>query len=203
MLESVDGNEDQKQNDATSASVTSPKPKYKLPYKKVSVAKQFEFLKTAGALSSKDAKPLTVKEIASVAGSHPNTLSACNPFYIENGFLEKTGNHFTACKEVIAYSDRLKWNDPRAGDKMRAVIENTWFSRCLLPRLQVQQSMSDDKAIGHLADACGASPEHKAQLFMTLDYMELGGLLERDNGCLLYTSPSPRDRTRSRMPSSA
>ena len=25
----------------------------------------------------------------------------------------------------------------------------------------------------------------------------------RDNTCLLYTSPSPRDRTRSRMPSSA
>eukprot|EP00657_Telonema_sp_P-1_P012971 TRINITY_DN98_c0_g1_i3.p2 TRINITY_DN98_c0_g1~~TRINITY_DN98_c0_g1_i3.p2 ORF type:complete len:101 (+),score=42.24 TRINITY_DN98_c0_g1_i3:132-434(+) len=25
----------------------------------------------------------------------------------------------------------------------------------------------------------------------------------RSNGCLLYTSPSPRDRTRSRMPSSA
>ena len=25
----------------------------------------------------------------------------------------------------------------------------------------------------------------------------------RDNNCLLYTSPSPRDRTRSRMPSSA
>ena len=24
-----------------------------------------------------------------------------------------------------------------------------------------------------------------------------------DNSCLLYTSPSPRDRTRSRMPSSA
>ena len=26
---------------------------------------------------------------------------------------------------------------------------------------------------------------------------------EQDGGCLLYTSPSPRDRTRSRMPSSA
>ena len=26
---------------------------------------------------------------------------------------------------------------------------------------------------------------------------------DRPNGCLLYTSPSPRDRTRSRMPSSA
>ena len=31
----------------------------------------------------------------------------------------------------------------------------------------------------------------------------LGGLLAAVVGCLLYTSPSPRDRTRSRMPSSA
>ena len=30
-----------------------------------------------------------------------------------------------------------------------------------------------------------------------------GGLLGFNSGCLLYTSPSPRDRTRSRMPSSA
>ena len=28
-------------------------------------------------------------------------------------------------------------------------------------------------------------------------------IAERYNDCLLYTSPSPRDRTRSRMPSSA
>ena len=27
--------------------------------------------------------------------------------------------------------------------------------------------------------------------------------VDKDNVCLLYTSPSPRDRTRSRMPSSA
>ena len=30
-----------------------------------------------------------------------------------------------------------------------------------------------------------------------------GGLNIKDSICLLYTSPSPRDRTRSRMPSSA
>ena len=28
-------------------------------------------------------------------------------------------------------------------------------------------------------------------------------VVDRDKFCLLYTSPSPRDRTRSRMPSSA
>ena len=32
----------------------------------------------------------------------------------------------------------------------------------------------------------------------------IGGMTStRASGCLLYTSPSPRDRTRSRMPSSA
>ena len=30
-----------------------------------------------------------------------------------------------------------------------------------------------------------------------------GGVAKEFNTCLLYTSPSPRDRTRSRMPSSA
>ena len=41
---------------------------------------------------------------------------------------------------------------------------------------------------------------------LTLDHVHprhLGGKDETHNLCLLYTSPSPRDRTRSRMPSSA
>ena len=36
-----------------------------------------------------------------------------------------------------------------------------------------------------------------------LDELELTIRRTLDNACLLYTSPSPRDRTRSRMPSSA
>ena len=35
------------------------------------------------------------------------------------------------------------------------------------------------------------------------DYDDGGGDDDDDDGCLLYTSPSPRDRHRSRMPSSA
>ena len=33
--------------------------------------------------------------------------------------------------------------------------------------------------------------------------LKIGVRMTEYNGCLLYTSPSPRDRTRSRMPSSA
>ena len=40
---------------------------------------------------------------------------------------------------------------------------------------------------------------------MTIGISDATQILERlgSKGCLLYTSPSPRDRTRSRMPSSA
>ena len=41
-------------------------------------------------------------------------------------------------------------------------------------------------------------------LTQILDWTWLKNLMsEEDKTCLLYTSPSPRDRTRSRMPSSA
>ena len=35
------------------------------------------------------------------------------------------------------------------------------------------------------------------------DESDLDSIFQEFNSCLLYTSPSPRDRTRSRMPSSA
>ena len=43
----------------------------------------------------------------------------------------------------------------------------------------------------------------KGQNTLSTNLKGLGTQLERDKTCLLYTSPSPRDRTRSRMPSSA
>ena len=51
------------------------------------------------------------------------------------------------------------------------------------------------------AIVCGWALEGKLSIVGDV----VGGLygFEGDTGCLLYTSPSPRDRTRSRMPSSA
>ena len=40
-------------------------------------------------------------------------------------------------------------------------------------------------------------------ILLTVTILSLGTDPDLDLSCLLYTSPSPRDRTRSRMPSSA
>ena len=64
-------------------------------------------------------------------------------------------------------------------------------------------------------DLGSAEPRSKVELSsrsITLHQVELGSAdpvqlngrgYTMDDSCLLYTSPSPRDRTRSRMPSSA
>ena len=45
---------------------------------------------------------------------------------------------------------------------------------------------------------------HRTGRFWDIDFADQGiGFDKKDMNCLLYTSPSPRDRTRSRMPSSA
>ena len=63
--------------------------------------------------------------------------------------------------------------------------------------MENNQSIVDDPA------KINTDPENDAWFFKLKikDKSELDSLMNKD--CLLYTSPSPRDRTRSRMPSSA
>ena len=49
-----------------------------------------------------------------------------------------------------------------------------------------------------LAGGCFWCLEHDLESLRGINFVQSGY-----SGCLLYTSPSPRDRTRSRMPSSA
>ena len=57
-----------------------------------------------------------------------------------------------------------------------------------------------DGAIDYPADSGCAGPTDNSELDVTISPHCSDGL---DNDCLLYTSPSPRDKRQSRMPSSA
>ena len=61
----------------------------------------------------------------------------------------------------------------------------------IIPTLQLEFGLMDDDIVADIGSGTGIS----SKLFL-----ENGNTVY---GCLLYTSPSPRDRTRSRMPSSA
>ena len=72
------------------------------------------------------------------------------------------------------------------------------------------RSIGGDDAIAALLGSLeDPSALFRHEVAFALGQMQAPGAVEtlkrvlRDTGCLLYTSPSPRDRTRSRMPSSA
>ena len=65
-------------------------------------------------------------------------------------------------------------------------------------RLEVLKGINLEIKPGELVAMMGPSGCGKSTLLNII-----GGLLEADSGCLLYTSPSPRDKRQSRMPSSA
>ena len=59
------------------------------------------------------------------------------------------------------------------------------------------------KILVHLIDAVSENPLHDFEI-IEQELKKYGkGLLDKERICLLYTSPSPRDATLSRMPSSA
>ena len=100
------------------------------------------------------------------------------------------------------------WYFPQAGEDMHAAVQRE--------TLAVRESvgMLDASTLGKI-DIQGKDALKLIEMVYTNNWQKLAigscryGLMLNehgmifDDGCLLYTSPSPRDRTRSRMPSSA
>ena len=81
----------------------------------------------------------------------------------------------------------MEWEEYASKKRFRRVITNTFSSNedCEMFIMVLKQQWP--KHINKLPDS----------------ELEITRSIESPNICLLYTSPSPRDRTRSRMPSSA
>ena len=83
-------------------------------------------------------------------------------------------------------------------------IQNALFELGILFRERLRNY---DKSINSLERLVREYPEFskrdEALFYLYLSYQDVGDMSQATLTCLLYTSPSPRDRTRSRMPSSA
>ena len=80
-------------------------------------------------------------------------------------------------------------------------MNDTWYDDTLINRFEQKEHLTNNQKCavlivgGGLAGLC---------LLYKLKKNNVDAILiEENHVCLLYTSPSPRDRTRSRMPSSA
>ena len=186
------GNEPSSKNSTPDQKTKHAKPDKYLPAARISTKKQWETLRAMSVASNNQGGAVSIKDVASIQSMHPNSISMCNPFFIEACLITKQGHKFIPCKEVIEYAKSMEWDSDFAGHKLAPLIRNTWFANVVLLRLQMKPIKEKD-AISALAEESNSAPKYKGQLVMLIDYLEFSGLLQRNNGMLEKPKEESRD----------
>ena len=164
----------------------------KLPTFRVGFTKQLDALRAYALLSDNGSKAVHYSRVAETIKVHEANVSSMNPFFLENGFVEKNGSGYTPTAPVLEYARQHSWSAENAAQKLYPIIAETWFGQALSQRLHFR-SMSDEEAIELLAARCSAGPEAKPQLRMLLEYVESSGVAARVNGQLQAVVPTRPD----------
>lgn len=158
-------------------------PTKKLPTFRVGFAKQLDALRGYAVISDGGTKPVHYSKVADLIKVHEANVSSMNPFFLENGFIEKSGGMYLPAPAILEYNRQHSWNAETAARKLAPIVLHSWFGRAILQRLQFR-TMSEDEAIEALAAECMAGPTAKPQLRMLIDYCDAAGILARANGQL-------------------
>ena len=118
-------------------------------------------------------------------------------FYIDVGNLPKAKAEQYLREVMARYRNKLTYDantgEIRDDKKYMSMMEDFWLPRREGGRGTEISTLPGGQNLGELTDV----EYFQKKLFRSLN------VPESRMACLLYTSPSPRDRTRSRMPSSA
>ncbi len=152
-----------------------------LPTPRIAFGKQLDLLRAYAAASGPEKQPVGLAAVAPYVGLSKSTISLANPFFADNGFLERIGNGFLPSPEVLNFAQAYEWDAEGASRELGPVMERSWFGDTLLPRLGFA-ALSEKEALRIIDAAAEAGPKYEPQLRIILDYLEAGGLIERDDG---------------------
>jgi hypothetical protein len=158
-------------------------PNKKLPTFRAGFTKQLEALRAYALLSEGGKKSVSYKAIAEVIKIHEANVSSMNPFFLENGFIEKSGPAYVPTAPVLEYFRRYGWDAATAAQALAPIIINSWFGLALIQRLHFRSILEDD-ALSLLASRCQANPEAKPQLRVLIDFCEAANVITRVDGKL-------------------
>ncbi len=168
------------------------KPKKPLPTSRISVVKQLDILRGYVHASGQEGKGVKLSELASIMKMHMNTVTLANPFLSDIGLIQRGEGGYVPNGDAIAYAGAHDWNPEKAAHKLAPTIEATWFAKVLMPQLRMR-SMEEKEAIAELANEAKAATSFEPQLRMLLEYMEVAGLVIRENGRVSRRSPATGD----------
>lgn len=168
-----------------------PKPMKTLPTDRVAFDKQLDVLRAYGAASGPERKSVSNDDVGSIAQIHKNTVSICNPFFVDVGLLIKEGQKQKPSDDVFNYAAAYEWDADKAPVKLASALRTKWFAAALIPKLAFR-SLSIDEATAFLADEAKAAKEYKPQLQLLLDYLRVAGIVNVE-GTTVTLGPTARE----------
>lgn len=159
------------------------KPLHPLPTNRIAFPKQLDILRAFGAASEAHGRAVTNIEVAAVVEMSPATISLANPFFVDIGLLEKTGDGFMPSPEVAAMKRAHEWNAESAPYKLAPLLMKSWFGQALMPKLRFRP-LPAEEAVHDLAEAATAGKQYQGQLELLLEYLQIAGVIQRENGAI-------------------
>src|SRR5947199_4851281 len=117
-----------------------------LPTDRISAPKQLDLLRGWAAASGPSNKPVTNEDVSAIVKMAPSTIQMANAFFVDLGFLQKSGPTYVPCAEVMSFNRAHEWNPENAPHKLATIVEQSWFGQAILPRLAFA-SISEREAI--------------------------------------------------------
>jgi len=155
-----------------------------IPTDRVSSDKQASVLRAYAAASGPEKKAVSNEEVAAVvSGLVASSISLCNPFFVDSGLLIPEGRKQRPVDAVFDYLHAYEWNPETAMQKLKAVMQETWAAKTLLPKLAFR-TLSKDEAIQFLADESKATKAHRKNLETLLEFLSNSGVLKVDNNAV-------------------
>ena len=196
MLEDVQSDASTGDNQTNSTPEPRPakpkrvRPQRSLPTARVTFSKQLRCLLSYGLESREGSTPVRMEAVGKAVGLNASTVSLCNPFFVDIGFLSKTGRgKFTPSEHVLEMVGAHEWNPDTAPEKLEPILRTSWAAQALEPRLRLGPVDVED-AIHTLADTVKAGPTYKAELGMILEYLCVSGVTHRDGHQLSWAANS-------------
>ncbi|NQV82089.1 MAG: hypothetical protein HQ495_16140 [Alphaproteobacteria bacterium] len=176
------GDEDVESESSSQANSTPEHaPTKPLPSSRAKIESQVGYLRAFGAKGGPSCNVVAVPEVATMVGVHASTVSGCNAFFSDCGFIEKSGRGYKPAIELYEYNRAWQWDPNTAAHKLAPVVRQTWFWKALSDRLSFK-CLTDAQAIEALADASSAGPDCRSQLEMLIELLALTGVVTRNDG---------------------
>lgn len=158
------------------------------PTSRISFEKQITILQAYAAAAGPNGKAVPNKEVAGLVKMTRETVSLANAFFSDIGLIQRAEGGYIPAPEVVNFQLAHQWDPEKAGHKLAPIIERTWFTQRLLPKLRMGL-LNKKTAIADLAEAASVPPKYEPQVTLLLDYMEFAGIVQQDtNGMYMATA---------------